>query len=93
MDKKIPRKSESHCLTLRQFLIFSFTGCYFFSISECGTTVLKDSSVQTFIMNGRPAGIEEWPWQGRLILDDMVRYCGVSLIHTKWALTAAHCLV
>ena len=63
-----------------------------FSISECGTTVLKDSSVQTFIMNGRPAGIEEWPWQGRLILDDMVRYCGVSLIHTKWALTAAHCL-
>ena len=60
-------------------------------ISECGTTVHQDSAVQAYIMSGREATIEEWPWQGRLLIDG-IPYCGVSLISNKWALTAAHCM-
>ena len=61
------------------------------TLAECGTTSHHDTVVQPFIILGRPGTIEEWPWQGQVVVDG-VPYCGASLISNKWALTAAHCL-
>lgn len=59
---------------------------------ECGTTVIQDDVVQPFIINGREASIEEWPWYGSLFMGEYF-LCGVSIIHPLWAITVSHCLI
>ncbi|XP_053400731.1 atrial natriuretic peptide-converting enzyme-like [Mercenaria mercenaria] len=61
-------------------------------LPECGTNIIQDRLVQPFVINGRDASIEEWPWYGVLRMDGYF-LCGVSLIHPSWALTVSHCII
>lgn len=41
------------------------------------------------IIGGQPAETGEWPWQAAVIVN--ANFCGGTLIHPSWLLTAAHC--
>ena len=63
------------------------------SVSHLSATA---DTVQARIVNGKDASITDVPWQVALTKfnDDLYgsQYCGGSIIHAKWILTAAHCL-
>ncbi len=55
-------------------------------------------SIQPRIIGGVKSNNGEWPWMGTLVNKQSQNlfsgsFCGVSLIHPRWAITAAHCLV
>ena len=62
-----------------------------FLSSECGTTSIQDSLVQTYVINGRDASIEEWPWYA-VLLGNGFLYCGATLVSPEWLVTATHCI-
>lgn len=44
------------------------------------------------IVGGTDAGVQEFPWQVAIALDDLF-FCGGALISENFVLTAAHCLL
>jgi hypothetical protein len=59
--------------------------------AQDGGKIMPDVSPrETQIVGGQPADAGEWPWQVRLHLGNGL--CGGSLIHSRWVLTAAHCV-
>ncbi|MCT4655151.1 MAG: serine protease [Cohaesibacter sp.] len=59
---------------------------------SCETT---DGKVQSRIVGGQSANINDWPWQVlvRASKGSRAAYCGGSIISPKWILTAAHCVI
>ncbi|EDO49948.1 predicted protein, partial [Nematostella vectensis] len=44
------------------------------------------------IVRGTAAKQNSWPWQAQLRTTSGFHYCGSSLIHPQWILTATHCV-
>ncbi|XP_075928062.1 LOW QUALITY PROTEIN: uncharacterized protein LOC116952297 [Petromyzon marinus] len=43
------------------------------------------------VVGGTEAAQRAWPWQGSVQYGQRGHYCGATLIHPHWAITAAHC--
>ena len=51
---------------------------------------LRSSSAR--IVGGTIAAVNSWPWQAMLREPGGRQFCGGSLIHPQWVLTATHCV-
>jgi secreted trypsin-like serine protease len=70
----------------------------FFPISVIGLLMLIQVNVfarEVRIINGTPAAADNWPWMVAIgntySTISSTQFCGGSLIHPSWILTAAHC--
>ena len=65
------------------------------SIDKCGLPVNVTQVMATKIIGGKDVRISDYPWQvslQRMSTFGLSHFCGGSLIHPKWVITAAHCL-
>ncbi|CAH1797935.1 unnamed protein product [Owenia fusiformis] len=58
---------------------------------QCGIAGYSADEASSFIIGGREARQNAWPWQVSLWFQGR-HGCGGSIINSKWILTAAHCV-
>lgn len=44
------------------------------------------------IVGGVTAPKHSWPWQAMLMTKSKSQFCGGTLVHPNWVVTAAHCV-
>lgn len=59
---------------------------------NCGTPVVKPKRCFGRIVGGCVSKAHSWPWQISLRTRSGIHFCGGTLIHPQWVLTATHCL-
>lgn len=61
------------------------------------TTVSHANGTQFKVVGGNNAELGEWPWMSAVVSTNpnalQGQFCGATLVHHNWAVTAAHCLV
>merc|ERR1712212_8427 len=62
------------------------------SASTCGNKPFTFSAHDGYVVGGHAAAMGAWPWQASLQTLNGFHFCGGSLIHPQWVLTASHCV-
>jgi len=73
---------------ISSILVLALVACV--SASSCGNKPFD--AHDSFVVGGRDARPGAWPWQASLQTTRGFHFCGGSLIHPEWILTAAHCV-
>ena len=76
------------CCCLLRKICYSSSNYIIITVT-CG---IRPSVYTARIVNGSEAPVNGWPWQAMLLSSSGSQFCGGSLIHPQWVLTATHCV-
>lgn len=74
------------------FFMFSASTKKHLLQERLGQAGAKIDNADRRIVGGIETGVQEFPWQVAIALDDMF-FCGGALINDNFVLTAAHCVL